>query len=255
MAIRELFDLAGKVAIVSGGARGIGEACARGLAEFGADLALLDILEDLLPETAQRLREEFGRRVLPVVCDVTDSAAVEAAVSRVLAELGRVDILLNSAGITIWQDSATMSDEQWERVIAVNLTGAFYQSRAVSRPMLAQGSGSIIHIASMSGSIVNIPQKQAAYNASKAGLIHLVRSLAAEWAPAGVRVNSISPGYTLSQMTYTVQEHFEGWKALIPMGRMAEPEELVGAVIYLASEASSYTTGHDLVIDGGYTLW
>ena len=254
MSLKDKFDLTGQVAIVTGGARGIGAACAAGLAEFGAQLALVDLLGDLAAETASRLAAQYGVRAEAFPCDVTDSAAVDGMVAQVEVAFGRVDVLLNSAGICIWQDSATMSDEQWRQVLDLNLTGAFYLSRAVARPMLKQRTGSMVHIASMSGSIANVPQHQAAYNASKAGLIHLVRSLAQEWAPYGVRVNCLSPGYTLSQMTYTVQEHFPAWEALIPMGRLAEPEELVGAVVYLASEASSYTTGHDLVVDGGYTL-
>jgi NAD(P)-dependent dehydrogenase (short-subunit alcohol dehydrogenase family) len=148
-----------------------------------------------------------------------------------------------------------MTEEQWDTVIDIDLKGTFLCSQAAGRVMIAQGSGSIINIASMSGSIVNIPQCQASYNAAKAGVMQLTRSLAAEWAQHNVRVNSVSPGYTATEMTKTVPEYHEGWCKLIPMGRMAEPREIVGAVIYLASDASTYTTGHDLVIDGGYTCW
>ncbi|NLO75086.1 MAG: SDR family oxidoreductase [candidate division WS1 bacterium] len=255
MGLKEKFDLTGRRAVVTGGARGIGQACAEALAEYGVNLAIADILEQELAETTADLAKRYGVKTQGVVCDVTDSAAVDKLVEEGAAGLGGLDIFVNSVGITIWEPSISTSDEQWNKVINTNLNAAFYQSRAAGRQMLEQGQGSIIHIASMSGSIVNQPQAQTSYNASKAGLMHMVRSLAAEWASRGVRINTLSPGYTLSVMTYTVEEHFPYWNTLIPMGRMAEPEELVGALIYLASDAASYTTGHDLVIDGGYTCW
>jgi sorbose reductase len=254
MPIRSRFDLTGRAALVTGGARGIGAACAEGLAEFGANVAIADVLRDALEGTAQDLASRYPVQVGWLTCDVTNRGVVEETVSEVVRLFGRLDILVNSVGICVWEDAESMTEEQWRSIIETNLTGAFYQSQAAGRRMIEQGGGSIIHIASMSGSIVNTPQSQVAYNTSKAGLIHMARSLAVEWAPHGVRVNTISPGYTLTEMTRTVAEHHEGWKRLIPMGRMAEPEELVGAVVYLASEAASYTTGHDLVIDGGYTL-
>lgn len=255
MGLKEKFDLTGRSAIVTGGARGIGQACADALAEYGVNLLIGDLLEKELAETTADLASRYGVQTEGRVCDVTDSAAVDALVARAVELYGRLDIFVNSVGITIWEPSVSNTDEQWSKVIDTNLNAAFYQSRAAGRQMLAQGKGSIIHIASMSGRIVNIPQFQTSYNTSKAGLMHMVRSLAAEWADRGVRVNTLSPGYTLSVMTYTVKENFDYWNTLIPMHRMAEPEEIVGALIYLASDASSYTTGHDLVMDGGYTLW
>jgi NAD(P)-dependent dehydrogenase (short-subunit alcohol dehydrogenase family) len=251
MSVRATFELGGKVAAVTGGARGIGRACADGLQEMGAKVALLDVLEDRLAQSA----EEMGEGALGIVCDVTDTAAVTAAFDRIEAECGRLDVLVNSAGICVWASAEEMTEEQWDNVLDVNLKGTFLCCQAAGRIMIAQGSGSIINIASMSGSIINRPQCQAGYNSSKAAVIHLTRSLAAEWAQHNVRVNSISPGYTLSELTRQFPEHFDGWTPHIPLGRMAEPEELVGGVIYLASEASSYTTGHDLVIDGGYSVW
>ena len=255
MGLKDRFDLSGRSAIVTGGARGIGQACATALAEYGVNLVIADLLEPELAETVADLASRFGVETAGVKCDVTDSAAVDQLVAGAVERFGKLDIFVNSVGITIWEPSATTTDEQWRKVIDTNLNAAFYQSRAAGRQMLAQGKGSIVHIASMSGSIVNQPQGQASYNSSKAGLMHLVRSLAAEWAPQGVRLNTLSPGYTLSVMTYTVKEYFDYWNTLIPMGRMAEPEEVGGALIYLASDASSYTTGHDLVMDGGYTCW
>lgn len=251
MSVREMFELDGKVAAVTGGARGIGRACADALQEMGARIALLDILEDRLEQSAR----EMGDGTLGIVCDVTDKAAVTAAFDRIGQELGRLDILVTSAGICIWANAEEMSEEEWDKVISINLKGIFLCCQAAGRMMIPRKSGSIINIASMSGGIVNRPQAQSAYNASKAAVMHLTRSLAAEWAPHNIRVNSISPGYTLSELTRQFPEHFDGWMPYIPMGRMAEPEELVGAVVYLASDAASYTTGHDLVIDGGYTVW
>lgn len=251
MSVREMFELDGKVAAVTGGARGIGRACADALQEMGAKIALLDILEDRLPQSA----EEMGSGTLGIICDVTDKSAVTAAFDRIKAELGRLDVLVNSAGICIWAKGEEMSEEEWDTVLDINLKGTFLCCQAAGSIMIEQQSGSIINIASMSGSVVNRPQTQVGYNSSKAAVIHLTRSLAAEWAERNVRVNSISPGYTLSELTKQFPEYFDGWMPYIPMGRMAEPEELVGAVVYLASNASTYTTGHDLVIDGGYCVW
>lgn len=251
MSVREMFELEGRVAAVTGGARGIGRACADALQEMGARIALLDILDDRLEQSAR----EMGAGTVGIVCDVTDKAAVTTAFDRIAQDLGRLDILVTSAGICIWANAEEMSEEDWDSVIGINLKGLFLCCQAAGRMMIPQKAGSVINIASMSGSIVNRPQAQSAYNASKAGVMHLTRSLAAEWAPHNIRVNSISPGYTLSELTRQFPEHFDGWMPYIPMGRMAEPEELVGAVVYLASDAASYTTGHDLVIDGGYTVW
>lgn len=251
MAVREMFDLGGKVAAVTGGARGIGRACADALQEMGATVALIDVLQDRLEQSTQ----EMGGGTIGVRCDVTDKAAVTSAFSAVAEKLGRLDVLVNSAGICIWAKSEEMSEEDWDKVISINLKGTFLCCQAAAGIMIPQKSGSIVNIASMSGRIVNRPQTQVGYNSSKAAVIHLTRSLAAEWAQHGVRVNSISPGYTLSELTKQFPEHFDGWMPYIPMGRMAQPEELVGAVVYLASAAASYTTGHDLVIDGGYSVW
>jgi NAD(P)-dependent dehydrogenase (short-subunit alcohol dehydrogenase family) len=250
-ALHEKFDLSGKVAAVTGGARGIGRACGDALQQYGCRVALLDILEDRLAQSAA----EMGGGALGLKCDVTCKADVTGAFDRIQAELGRLDVLVNSAGICIWADATEMSEEDWDKVIGINLKGTFLCCQAAGRIMVRQGSGSIINIASVSGSIANRPQAQCAYNASKAAVIHLGKSLSAEWAGKGVRVNSISPGYTLSELTRQFPQYFDGWMPYIPQGRMAEPEELVGAVVYLASEAASYTTGHDLVIDGGYMVW
>ncbi len=251
MAVKELFDLTGRVAAVTGGARGIGRACADALQEMGAKIALIDILEDRAQESAT----EMGDGTLAVVCDCTSKAQVDAGFAKIKDAFGRLDILVNSAGLCIWAKGEEMTEEEWDQVVDINLKGTFLTNQAAGRIMIGQESGSIVNVASMSGSIVNRPQSQLGYNSSKAGVIHLTKSLAAEWAQHNVRVNCISPGYTLSELTKQFPEHFDGWMPYIPMGRMAEPEELVGAVVYLASDAASYTTGHDLVIDGGYSVW
>ena len=255
MAIKEKFDLIGQAALVTGGARGIGRACAEGLAEFGADVAIADLHEENLNKTVPEVAEQYGVRTEGIICDCTDAAAVTNMVQRVVALFGKIDILVNSVGITIWEDAEKMTEEQWYKVMDTNLNSTFLCCQAAAQHMIKQQHGSIISVASMSAHIVNIPQNQVAYNASKAAIIHMTRSMAAEWAKYNVRVNTISPGYTLTEMTKTVPEYHEGWCELIPMKRMAEPEELIGAVVYLASDAASYTTGEDIIIDGGYMLW
>lgn len=251
MSVREMFDLTGRVAAVTGGARGIGRACADALQEMGCKLALIDILEDRARQSA----EEMGNVTLPVACDCTNKAQVMEAFAQIKGHFGRLDVLVNSAGLCIWARGEEMAEDEWDKVLNINLKGTLFACQAAAGIMIPQGSGSIINIASMSAHIVNRPQTQVAYNSSKAAVVHLTRSLAVEWAQHKVRVNSISPGYTLSELTKQFPEYFDGWMPYIPMGRMAEPEELVGAVVYLASDAASYTTGHDMIIDGGYTCW
>ena len=255
MAIKERFDLTERVALVTGGARGIGRACAEGLAEFGADVTIADIHEENLNKTATEILASDGAAVAGIVCDVSDAQAVADMIDQVVDSFGKLDILVNSVGIVIWEAAEEMTEEQWHKVMDTNLTGTFLCCREAARRMIPAGGGAIVNIASMSAHIVNTPQNQVSYNASKAGMIQMTRSMAAEWAQHNIRVNTVSPGYTLTEMTQTVPEYHEGWSALIPMKRLCDPEELVGAVVYLASDAASYTTGHDLVIDGGYTLW
>ena len=249
--LHEKFDLTGKVAAVTGGARGIGRACADALQEYGCRIALLDILPDRLEQSAA----EMGNGTIGVTCDVTSKAGVTAAFEQIKATFGRLDVLVNSAGVCIWAKAEDMSEEEWDKVLDLNLKGTFLCCQAAAQIMIPQQSGSIVNIASMSGHIANRPQTQCAYNCSKAAVIHLGKSLAVEWAQYNVRVNSISPGYTLSELTKQFPQYFDGWYPYIPFGRMAQPEELVGAVVYLASDAASYTTGHDMIVDGGYTAW
>ena len=251
------FKLNDKVAIVTGAARGLGKAMAEGLADVGADIVIPDIKVDLAEETAKELRQK-GVEVLVTETDVTDQKAVKNMVNKTLDRFGKIDILMNNAGIVIHEPAEEMTLDEWKEVIDVNLNGVYLCSREVAQPMIEQESGNIINIASMSAKIVNYPQLQASYNASKAGVEHLTKSLAAEWAEHNIRVNAISPGYMRTDLTKKLEDEpyvQEEWIEPTPMKRMGEPEELKGAAVYLASEASSFMTGHTLVIDGGYTVY
>ncbi len=253
------YTLTGRTAMVTGGARGIGRACALGLAQAGADVAILDLEMELATETMQEI-DTLGRRSMVLSCDVAQSGEVDAALVQIIKNWGRLDIAFNNAGICIHSPAEGMSDADWLRTMDVNLNGVFYCARAAGRQMIRHGGGgSIINTASMSARIVNHPQPQAAYNASKAAVKHLSSSLATEWALHGIRVNSISPGYTgtglVSEALKRHPEWEQAWLPETPMGRLARPEEIAPAVVFLASAASSFVTGHDLVIDGGFTCW
>jgi NAD(P)-dependent dehydrogenase (short-subunit alcohol dehydrogenase family) len=255
--VREMFDLGGLCAFVTGAARGIGKGYARALAELGASVAVADVNESGARETAEEIRKDFGVETLALGLDVTDSKAVREAVLAVVKTFGSLDIGVNNAGVASNYGGEELTDEQWHSLMRINLDGVFYCCREEGKHMLSRGRGSIINTASMSGSIVNTPQKQAHYNASKAAVVMLTRSLAAEWADRGVRVNCISPGYILTEMNrkpHVVPLH-KTWIEKTPMGRLGEVEDLMAAVVYLASRASSFMTGHDFIIDGGYTLW
>lgn len=252
------FDLTGKTALVTGAARGIGQAIAQVLAAAGAEVVIADYEVAGAEAAAAELRRQ-GYRAYPTAVDVRDSASVAAMTERVYTDVGPLDILVNNAGIAANTPAEAISDDEWLNVMNVNLNGLYWCCREIGRRMLARGSGSIVNIASMSGLVVNCPQPQAHYNASKAAVIMLTKSLAAEWATRGVRVNAVSPGYIGTDLVQGVlarnQSWRERWLAMTPTGRLGEPRDVAHAVWYLASDAASYATGTNLVVDGGYTCW
>jgi NAD(P)-dependent dehydrogenase (short-subunit alcohol dehydrogenase family) len=255
--VLDKFSLDGQVGIVTGGGQGLGKVFCHAFAEAGADVVVAEINPETGPQTAQEVKRK-GRRALFIETDVSDRASVRQMVDRTLAELGQIDFLMNNAGITMWEEVEEVSEKDWRAVLDVNLNGVFFCSQAVGQHMIERGSGRIINIASMSGLIVNRPQGQASYNTSKAAVIHLTKSLAAEWAPHNIRVNAIAPGYmatAMAQPFFDDPEYGDVWIEAIPMKRPGEPEELGPAAVFLASEASSYVTGAVLVVDGGFTLW
>ena len=252
MSISELFSIQGKKAVVTGAGRGIGKVLALALAEAGCDVSLIDInVEDTVIVAADI--EKMGCRTLALKADVTKAAEMKKTFDDVVREFGRLDICVNSAGVCINEAAEETTEENYDQVVDTNLKGVFLCCQEAAKIMIPQKSGSIINIASMSGTVSNFPQKHAHYNASKAGVILLSKCLAVEWAPYSVRVNTLSPGYTKTELISVSMHLWSQWEALIPMKRLAEPKELIGAVIYLASDASSYTTGSDIIVDGGYT--
>lgn len=249
--LEDLFGLEGKIAVVTGGSRGIGQTVSVGLARAGAEVVILCRSE---PSETLEMIAQVGGKAGHIAVDVTDEQAVESAFDEIIKSRGSVDVVFNNAGICIHKPTLEASLDEWRRVLDVNLNGVYMVCRAAGRVMAQNGiHGSIVNNASMSGTVVNVPQWQCSYNASKAAVLHLTRSLAVEWARYGIRVNSISPGYTATAMSVDTPEELKNaWMPLIPMGRMGEPEELVGAVVYLASGAAAYTTGADIIVDGGY---
>ena len=258
MGIIEKMRLDGKKGFVTGGARGIGKCTATAFAEAGADVAIVDIDLETAEKTAAEIAEATGRKVIAIKCDVTKESDVQAMVDEVVKQLGGLDFCHANAGICINEPAETMTYEQWTKNIDVNLNSVFLTDTIAGRYMLANGGGSIINTASMSAHIVNVPQPQCAYNASKAAVIQLTKSLAIEWAKKGVRVNSISPGYIGTDLVLTSKTLIpliEQWNAMAPMGRLGKPEELESICVYLAGDTSSFTTGSDFIVDGAFTCF
>ncbi len=254
----ELFDLSGEVALVTGAGSGIGQRLAIGLAQAGADVACFDLpqQEAGMEETVAKIRT-LGRRALAQAGDVTSADDLRGAVERTEKDVGALTIGVNAAGIANAAPAEDMEFAQWRKVHAVNVDGVFLSCQAQARVMLPRRKGAIINIASMSGSIVNRGLLQAHYNSSKAAVMHLSKSLAMEWADRGIRVNSISPGYTATPMNLRpeVAEQVKIFERDTPLGRMATVDELVGPAVFLSSRAASFCTGVDLIVDGGFVCW
>ena len=254
----EKFRLGGKTAIVTGGGQGIGLACVEALAEAGANVIIAD-RDAKAADTARAEMKQKGYDIELIDMDVTDPTRVTAVAGELTSRHGRIDILVNNAGIARSETPAeTVTDEHWLNVIDVNLNGTFWCCRAFGNHMLKAGTGAIVNIGSMSGFIVNKPQEQCYYNASKAAVHHLTKSLAAEWGARGVRVNAVAPTYIETPLNAFVKNSprmYDAWIGGTPMARMGQVEEIASVVLFLASEAASLMTGSIMLVDGGYTCW
>lgn len=258
MGIIEKMRLDGKKIFVTGGARGIGKSLVTALAEAGADIAIVDVDLEEAKKVAEEIEKKHYNKMIAIKTDITKPEEVNEMMEIILKEFGRLDAAFCNAGIGHTVPIEEDNIEDWTKVIHVNLTGTFLTAQAAGKLMIEQGGGSIINTASMSAHITNIPQKECSYAASKAGVIAMSRNMAVEWAEKNVRVNTISPGYVATEMTLndpTLAPLIGQWEKLIPVHRMAKPEELQGIAVYLASDTSSYTTGADFRIDGAYTCF
>ena len=255
MAVLDTFSLTGRTALVTGATRGLGRAFARAIAEAGGDV----VIHGRDAEAAEGVRaeiESLGRTAHVVLGELTSRESVDALVSEALERAGNIDVLVNNAGACVHRPALEVTDDEWAQVIDTNLTALWRVSQAVGAHMVERRTGSIVNVGSISGLIVNRPQWQPAYNASKAAVHQLTKSLAAEWAPSGVRVNAVAPGYVKTDMAPVDEPQFQRfWIEDAPQQRYAVPDEISPAVVFLASEAASFMTGSVLVIDGGYTVY
>ncbi|CAR23611.1 KLTH0E13134p [Lachancea thermotolerans CBS 6340] len=258
--VMDMFSLRGKVACISGASSGIGGAVAVAYAQAGADIAVWYNSHDGLIQTARELAEKYGVRAKAYKCAVNDEERVQATIQQVLADFGgRIDVFVANAGVA-WEKGALVeaqeqgtASREWDRVLQTDFQGVYYCSKFIGAVFKKQGCGSLVITASMSGHVVNVPQLQTCYNAAKAGVIHMARSLAVEWA-GFARVNTVSPGYISTPISeFALDDVKQKWLMLTPLGREGLPEELVGAYLYLGSDASTFTTGTDIVVDGGYS--
>ncbi|OIS90622.1 SDR family NAD(P)-dependent oxidoreductase [Brucella cytisi] len=250
------FQLDGKRAVITGGARGIGRAIAELFVEVGATVIITDRDEAAGKQSVAELNARRPSSASVYILDVTDRDAVERAAEAIANEVGVPDVLVNNAGIVRNGPASETSEADWRAVIDVNLNGVFYCAQAFGRGMAAVGRGVVVNISSMCGEIVVYPQPQVAYNAAKAGVNLITKSLAVEWAKQGVRVNAVAPGYTATELTLagrSNEEWFSTWMRMTPQGRLGEPREIANAVLFLASDAASFVTGTVLAVDGGYT--
>jgi NAD(P)-dependent dehydrogenase (short-subunit alcohol dehydrogenase family) len=252
------FRLDGRTVIVTGGARGIGFAVAELCASAGADIAIIDMLEEQGRASAERLATSSNRKVQFYAADLRDWVKVEDTVSTIAQDFGQIHVLMNCIGIGPNTDVLQISPQEWQNVMNVNVNAQFYVAQAVAKTMVQSGGGNIVSIGSNSGIIVDRPQPQAHYNASKAAVHQMIKSMAVELAPHNIRVNAVAPGFVITDMTRDAIESsgwLETWQHNTPMARLARPDEIAYAMLYLASDAASYVTGSILVVDGGYTCW
>jgi NAD(P)-dependent dehydrogenase (short-subunit alcohol dehydrogenase family) len=255
---KERFRLDGRKVVVTGGAQGIGNAIAQAAASTGASVAILDLERTNAEAAAADLARDWGVKTIGVACDVSSHDQVRSARETLEQDWGQADTLINNAGIANNVPAEKMTVAAWDRMLGVNLSGVFFCSQVFGTRMIEAGSGTIVNIASMSGIIVNRPQPQAAYNVSKAGVIMLTKSLAAEWITHGVRVNAVAPGYITTSLTRSwvgTEPMRNYWLGGTPLDRMGTPEEIADVVLFLASDASRFMVGETVVADGGYTLW
>lgn len=258
MDVLNRFGLAGRVAMVTGGARGIGQAIAELAAATGADIAIVDILASQAQETAQAMAARTGRRVEAFVGDLAEPETAARLTAEAVAAFGRIDVLFNCIGINPNTDVLEIAATEWKRVIDVNVNAQFYTAQAVARHMAERGGGSIVAIGSNSGFIVDRPQPQAHYNTSKAAVHQMIKSLAVELAPKNIRVNAVAPGYVMTELTKRGMSNPEWlpiWVDSTPIGRLGTPEEIANVMLFLASDAASYMTGSIVLVDGGYCCW
>ncbi|MFA5513766.1 MAG: SDR family oxidoreductase [Sphaerochaetaceae bacterium] len=256
MGILEKMRLDGKSVFVTGGARGLGYAMATALAEAGASIMIADLDLNSAKEAAKELSKISNKKMTAIGVDISKPHEVNLMVEKMLSEYGKIDVAFCNAGIGKENRVEEDSYDEWKEVIEVNLNGTFLCAQAAGKVMIEQGHGSIILTASMSGHIVNIPQTECSYAVSKAGVIKMAKNMAVEWAPHGIRVNSISPGYMATEMTMNnknLTPLIDKWLELTPLKRMGKPEDLQSIAVYLAGDTSSFTTGADFIIDGGYT--
>jgi gluconate 5-dehydrogenase len=257
-AVQRLFDLSGRVALVTGAGSGLGAIFSEALAEAGATVVCVGRRLERVQATANRV-QQIGCQSLAISADVTSESAVTEMIAQTVERFGKLDILVNNAGTAVVGPPESINLADWQRVVDVNLTGVFLCAREAARAMIAAGTGGcMINVASILGAVASEPVPAAAYDATKGAVVNLTRDLAVHWAPHGIRVNAIGPAYFPSEMTdafLAMPELVREIERRTPLGRIGRPEELKGPVVFLASDASSYVTGQTLYVDGGWTAW